>query len=64
MRSRYVQNKVLISTPSQGCLLDSCVFIEQSLITIISLVSTIQWELRKIENKQGHSIKMRLALRR
>lgn len=46
---------VLIGTWSQGCLLDSSVFIEQSLITFISLVSTIQWELRKTENTQGRS---------
>ena len=62
IRSRYVQNKVLIGTWSQGCLLDSGVFIEQSLITIISLVSTSQWELHKIENKQGHSYRNEFSL--
>lgn len=62
IRSHYIQNKVLIGTGSQGCLLDSGVFIEQSLITIISLVSTIQWELPKTENKQRHSYRNEFSL--
>lgn len=46
---------VFIGTWSQGCLLDSNVFIKLGLITLISLVSTIQWEWRKMENTHGHS---------
>lgn len=57
----YIQNKVLIGTWSQAvCLLDSGVFIENSLITIICLVSTVQWEL--LENKQGHSYRNEFSL--
>lgn len=44
---------MLRGAQSQGCLLDSSVFIEQSLITITSLESTIQWELHETKNKQA-----------
>lgn len=53
IRARYKQNKVLRGAQSQGCLLDSSVFIEHSLITITFLESTIQWELHETKNKQA-----------
>lgn len=62
IRSPYVRNKMLTGAQSQGCLLDSSVCTEHSLIIMSSLVSTVQWELPKAKSKQGHSYRNELNL--
>lgn len=63
LRLCYVHNQGLIVTWSQGRLQDSGMFTEQGLITISSLMSTIQWELHRTENKQRHSHQNDFSLR-
>lgn len=62
LRLCYVQTQTLIVTWSRGCWQDSGMFTEQGLITMSSLMSTIQWELHRIvKTNSGTPIKMTLA---